>query len=141
MGNDTLIMGFILSFIAHILFTLVYLLDGIIILFVGVRGRKYYELVSKRKFDKAFKTDVLANFLFPTTWTFFFSHYGGYKFGRFGETLSSAIGRKSQDNSLGWFGYVFYYILYGVDYTKWKLGGHCVANIMSEEEIENFIKK
>ena len=134
-------MGHLLSIVAVSLFGLVFLLDDILIMIRGVKGRKYYQLTSKRKYDKAFKTDVFANFLFPTTWTFLFSRYGGYKFGRFGETLSSAIGRKSQDDSLNFFGLGFYYILYGCDYTKWKKGGHCVANIMNDEEINNFINK
>lgn len=135
------ILSLLLSFIAQILFSIVYLVDEVIILFVGVKGRRYYELVSNRKYDKAFKTDVFANFLFPTTWTFLFSSKGGYNFGRFGETLSSALGRKKLDNSLSWLGYALYYLLYALDFSTWKLGGHCVTSIMSDEEINNFLIK
>lgn len=133
-------MGFILSYIALILFVAVYILDEFTCLFIDVRKRKWFYLTSKRKYSKAFKVDVFANFLFPDFWNLIFSK-GGYEFGIFGETLSSCIGRKQVDKTLSKFGLCFYYLLYAIDFTKWKQGGHCNWAIMSEEQINNFLKK
>jgi hypothetical protein len=133
-------MGFLLSYIAIILFVIVYLLDEIILMVVNVKNRKWFKTVSQRKYTKAFDIDVFANYLFPTTWTFIFSWKGGYKFGRFGETLSSVLGRKKIDNSLSWIGIFIYYLLYALDFSKWKAGGHCYWAIMHEYQIINFIK-
>ena len=131
-------MSYILAYIAIILFTIVYILDGFIILLFKVKDRKWYKLTSKKSRSKAFKTDVIANWLFPDTWAFLFSCKIGYKFGRFGESLSSCIGRKYQDNSLSYFGLFFYWLLYLIDFTAWGKGGHCITSIMSDEEINNF---
>lgn len=133
-------MSYILAYIAIILFTIVYLIDGIVILCINVRNRKWYHLTSTRSRSKAFKTDIIANWLFPDTWAILFSWKGGYKFGRFGESLSSCIGRKYQEKTLSWFGLFFYYILYAIDYTNWKKGGHCIASIMTDAQIKNFTK-
>jgi hypothetical protein len=131
-------MGFLLSYIALILFTFIYLLDEVIIMIFEVRDRKWWKLVSKKKYGKAFKVDVFANELFPTTWKVFLSWNGGYKFGRKGETLSSCFGKKKLEKTLSWIGLFWYYLLYILDYTTWRKGGHCIASIMSDEEINNF---
>lgn len=133
-------MGFVLSIVALLLFSLVYILDDLIGLFVNVKGRKWYKVTSKRKFTKAFKVDVFANYLFPDFWNIIFSS-GGYAFGKFGETLSSCLGRKKIESSLSWLGLLFYWILYAVDFTQWRNKGHCVASIMTELEINNFLKR
>lgn len=133
-------MGFILSYIALLLFVVIYVFDGVIELFIDVRGRKWYKTVSKRKYTKAFAIDVFGNYLFKATWTFLFSWNQGYSFGKWGETISSCLGRKKLEHTLSWIGLFFYYLLFIVDYTKWDNGGHCVASIMSEEEINKFLK-
>lgn len=131
-------MGFILSLISWFLFGLVYLLDEITGLFINVRHRKWYKITSRRKFGKAFKVDVFANYLFPDFWNFVFSK-NGYAFGIFGETLSSCLGRKKIEHSLSWTGLLIYYILYVIDFTQWKNKGHCIASIMTDVEIESFL--
>ena len=133
-------MGFILSYMSLILFVIVYLFDGIIELFTEVKNRKWYKTVSQRKYTKAFAIDVFGNYLFKSTWTLLFSWNGGYKFGKWGETISSCLGRKKIENTLSWIGLFFYYLLYLVDFTKWKSQGHCISSIMSEEEINKFLK-
>lgn len=133
-------MGFILSYIAIILFVFIYLLDSIIILIIDVKNRKWFRTVNKQKYTKAFDIDVFANYLFPKTWNLLLGSRG-YQFGRFGETLSSAIGRKYIENSLSWFGYFIYYFLYLVDFSTWKAGGHCKASIMHDYQITNYINK
>lgn len=133
-------MGFILSHIALILFVVVYMLDGFTSLFINVEKRKWYKITSKRKFTKAFKVDVFANFLFPDFWNLIFSK-GGYPFGKFGETLSSCLGRKKIEKTLSWFGLIFYYILFVIDFSQWKNKGHCVASIMTTQQIADFLNK
>lgn len=133
-------MGHVLSYIAIILFTVVYLLDGIIILIKGVKNRKWYYYTSSRSRDKAFKTDIIANWLFPETWNLLFSN-GGYEFGRFGESLSSALGKKYEGGSLSIAGLVIYGILYIVDVQAWKKGGHCYMSIMDDDTINKFIDR
>lgn len=132
-------MGFILSYIAIGLFLVVYLIDSVLILVIDVKNKKWYKVVNQRKYTKAFDIDVFGNYLLPDTWTFFLSWGGGYKFGRFGETLSSVLGRKKLDNSLSWIGLFLYYFLYAFDFTKWKVGGHCYWAIMHDYQINNFI--
>lgn len=134
-------MGYILAYVAILLFTIVYLLDSVVILLYQVKGRKWYLHTSSKSRSKAFKTDIIANWLFPDTWSFLFSKKGGYRFGRFGESLSSCLGRKFEEHTLSLMGYAFYYILYFLDYTAWKTGGHCFISIMSDEQINKFIEE
>lgn len=133
--------NYLLSYIAIVLFVAVYLLDSILLLFNDVQRRKWYKLTSGRSREKAFKTDVIANWLFPSTWNFLFSWKGGYKFGKFGETLSSCLGRKKKEKTLSYTGLFLYLLLYAIDVSSWKKGGHCEASIMTDLEIENFINK
>ena len=132
-------MGFVLSFIALLLFVVVYILDGITMLVIDVKNRKWFKTTAKRKFNKAFKVDVFANFLFPGFWKIAFSK-GGYQFGRFGETLSSCFGKKRLEKSLSWFGLIVSWTIDVIDFTTWKKGGHCIASIMTDEAIESFLK-
>jgi hypothetical protein len=131
-------MGFILSYIALFLFVVVYLIDEFIIMLFDVKDKKWFRLVSKSKFNKAFKVDVFSNELFPTTWKVFLSWNGGYTFGKKGETLSSCFGKKKLENTLSWHGLFWYYLLYVIDFNNWNKGGHCVASIMSDKEINEF---
>jgi hypothetical protein len=131
-------MGFLLSVIALILFVVLYLVEDIVMLFVKVKNRKWYKLSEQRKFIKARKTDVLGNFLFGDLFNAILSK-GGYKFGRFGETLSSVFGKKRKEKSLNWLGFIISKIIDCIDFTKWKKGGHCQWSIMTDKEIEVFL--
>ena len=133
-------MGFILYPIAIILFAIVGVVYEFIMLFIGVYKRKWFKTVNQRKFNSSFRIDVLGNWLFADLWNVVYSK-GGYQFGRFGETISSALGRKFIEESLSLFGLLWYYILYAADYTNWRKGGHCIANIQSDEQINNFLKE
>ena len=96
--------------------------------------------LTERKFTKAFRVDVLGNWLFADLWNLIFSK-GGYQFGRFGETISSCLGRKFQEKSLTRHGRFWYCLLYAVDFTKWKKQGHCISNIQTEAEINNYLNR
>lgn len=131
-------MGFILSTIALGFFILVYIIEGIVSLFIDVKHTKWFKTTSKRKFNKAFKVDVFGNWLFKDFWNITLSK-GGYEFGVFGETLSSVFGKKRREGSLNILGYGISIIIDIIDFTKWKKGGHCKASIMTEEKINNFL--
>ena len=133
-------MGFILAFLALFLFVLVYLIEGIVILFIGVENRKWYKVTSHRKFMKAFKVDVFGNYLFADFWNAALSK-NGYQFGVFGETLSSCFGKKRLEKSLNWFGWCISVAIDAVDFTKWFKGGHCKASIMNDQEIADFLNR
>lgn len=134
-------MGIILAPIALILFIIVFIIETMFSLFFETKNRKWFQLISKRMYEKAKLIDIFGNYLFPEFWNFVFSKKGNnYKFGRLGETISSCLGKKRLENSLSLIGYGMYYILYILDWTAWKKGGHCVYHIMSEEQIKNFNK-
>lgn len=132
-------MGVILSLISLILFVIVFLIEGIVMLFVNVKGRHWYQVSERRKFTKAKRVDILGNWLFGDFFNVALSK-GGYRFGRFGETLSSVFGKKRAEKSLNWLGWTVSVLIDAIDFTKWKKGGHCAASIMTDEAIESFLK-
>jgi hypothetical protein len=132
-------MGIILAPIALILFILVFIIETFFSLFFETKKRKWFTLISSRLYRKAKLIDIFGNYLFPEFWNFIFSKKGdNYSYGRLGETLSSATGKKKLENSLTKTGLILYYILYIIDFPSWKYGGHCIRYIMSEEQIKNF---
>jgi hypothetical protein len=133
-------MGIILEPIALFLFLLSYAVHGVAMLFINVYKRKWLKVTIERKFSKSLKTDVLGNFLFADLWNVIFST-GGYQFGKFGETISSVLGRKYLKGTLTWFGLFWYYLLYAIDIPKWKKQGHCIASIQTQDQINNFLKR
>lgn len=132
-------MGFLLSEISLILFVFIFLIDDVVMLFVKVKNRHWYQLSEQRKFIKARKTDVLGNFLFGDLFNAILSK-GGYQFGKLGETLSSVFGKKRAEKSLNWLGYSISILIDVVDFTKWHKGGHCKWAILTDKEIESFLK-
>ena len=138
-------MSIILSLIALILFVIVHLLYNIIMLFTGVKDRKWYNLIDKKAFNLAFNIDVFGNYQYKDLWNLIFSK-SGYEFGVFGETISSCLGKKMLDKSLTIFGWVIAILINIVDVGKWKSGFtgngfHCVASMQTDKQIKNFIKK
>lgn len=134
-------MGIILAFISLILFVIIFFCYFLFSLFFEISKRKWFNLISKRLYNKAKLIDIFGNYLFPELWTWLFSIKNkGYKFGILGETLSSVLGKKKIDNSLNIFGLLIYYILYVIDFDSWKYGGHCIRWRMSEKEIKKFKK-
>jgi hypothetical protein len=132
-------MGIILAPLSLILFFIVFIIESIFSMFFETRKRKWFTLISARLYRKAKLVDIFGNYLFPEFWAWLFSKKDkGYNFGRLGETISSATGKKKEDNSLNKIGLTLYYILYIIDFPSWKYGGHCKRYIMSEEQIKNF---
>ena len=132
-------MGIILALIALILFVIVFIIETIFSFFFRTKKRKWYKIVSAKMYRKAKLIDIFGNYLFPEFWNFVFSKKGSnYKYGRLGETISSATGKKKLENSLTKTGLILYYILYVIDFPSWKYGGHCKRWIQTEEQIKNF---
>lgn len=132
-------MGILLAPLALILFIIVFIIETIFSLFFQTKNRKWFKIVSVRLHRKAKLIDIFGNYLFPEFWNFIFSKNGvNYKYGRWAETISSVTGKKRLEKSLSFTGLVLYYILYLIDFTSWKHGGHCIRWIQSEEEIKNF---
>lgn len=108
-------------------------------LFTGIKGRKWYQLIDGKAFQKALNIDVFGNYQFEEFWNLTMSN-GGYKFGVFGETLSSVLGKKQIERSLSWLGWFILIVVNTIDFSKWFKRGHCIASIQTEIQINNFIK-
>lgn len=106
----------------------------------NVRKRKWYTLITKRLLLQAYLIDVFGNYIFSDFWNCTLST-GGYKFGRFGETLSSCFGKKLEERSLSILGYIIAYLLNILDFSTWKEGGHCKDSILNDEEIADFFER
>ena len=133
-------MSIFLSFLALIIFLLVGFCSIITFLFTDVKGRKWYQLIDKRAFEMAYEIDVMGNYLFRYFWNLTLSK-GGYQFGKVGETISSALGKKQKQKSLTILGWVVLIIINIIDFTKWLEGGHCVASIKIDREIDEFFNR
>tara|TARA_R110000772_G_C13310310_1_gene440361 strand:- start:24630 stop:25040 length:411 start_codon:yes stop_codon:yes gene_type:complete len=133
-------MKIILSIIALVLFTVVHLVSTVVMLFTGIKARKWYQLINSRAFEDAFNIDVFGNYQYGWFWNLIFSR-GGYKFGRFGETLSSCFGKKQVEGTLSFVGWIVLIIINVIDFSKWFKGGHCIAAIQTRGEIRNFLKR
>ena len=94
--------GVILSILALFLFIIIAIIDLFFLMIYKTKDRKWYQLINERHFQKAFNIDVFGNYQFNELWNLILSK-GNYKFGRFGETLSSCLGKKQLENSLSLF--------------------------------------
>jgi len=131
-------MVIILAPIALFLLILVYILHFIFSMFFDIKHKKWFKLYSSRMYKKAKLIDIFSNYIFPDLWNWMYSIKGNnYKFGKLGETLSSVLGKKKLEKSLSLTGLLFYSILYIIDFDSWKLCGHCIRWIMTEEQINN----
>lgn len=135
-------MGIILAPISLILFLFVFIAETIFSFFFETKNRKWFKIVSVRMYRKAKLIDIFGNYLFPEFWNWLLSKKmeESYSFGRLGETISSVLGKKKLENSLNPVGLSLYYILYLIDFSSWKYGGHCYRWMMSDEQIKSFTK-
>lgn len=135
-------MGFILSILAIFLLCIVHVVDYVFSLVFDVKNRQWFNVVGKRNFKKAFNIDVFGNYQYREFWNFAFSKKGNnYKFGKFGETLSSCFGKKRLEKSLNFFGLLTSIIIDIIDISKWRKQGHCIASIMTDDEINTFLNR
>jgi hypothetical protein len=127
-------MGFILAPIALFLFGIIGMIHSIVTLLVNLYKRAFLKTVSKKKFQFAFDVDVFGNYLFAETFNALLAKE--ILFGRFGETISSALGRGRRDGTLNCFGWLVSVLLDIIWITDWLKGGHSKASIMSYKRIE-----
>lgn len=104
-------MGLILFFIAYILF-----LPMTFINFLTVRNKGYFK-------STAINIDIFANREFRFTWNKYLKTDNGYKFGKEGETISSALGKNKINNTLTKKGQLLCRVLDLIDKN------HCIKSI------------
>ena len=121
--------GFILSFIAYILFIPMAIVNFFTVLYKNVKVHGFLKTMNKYWFTNALEIDIWSNYHFRTTWNTFLRKKGGYKFGKKRETISSALGKNQRDKTLSIPGWILCIILYIIDFKAWKKGGHCIASI------------
>jgi len=135
----------LLSILSLILFVVLSIIDLFFLMFKDVKQRKWYQLIDSRAFNKAYNVDVFGNYQFCDLWNWALIKKGGYKFGKLGETISSALGKNIKRKTLTLAGKALCFIIDFIDVSQWKnglkgKGFHCVNSIMTHEQIQNFYK-
>lgn len=133
-------MWYLLSILAMFLFLLLFVVNFFFSMIYNVKDRKWFNLTQDRNKRKAVLIDVFGNYVFADFWNYAFSK-NGYRFGVLGETLSSAFGKKRLEKSLTIFGLIVSYVIDMIDFTKWSKNGHCIASIMTDEQIDKMFEK
>lgn len=85
-------------------------------------GWKHFSLAC---LNAALAKDIAANVAYSSLMNDLCIRKGGYHFGRYGETLSSAIGKNWSNGTLTWIGKSLCGFLNFIDFRNWKNGGHC----------------
>jgi len=128
-------MGFFLLIISWILTPVLELISLFTVLWVKRKEYSFLKTVSEYFKFGAIDRDRFGNHNYKTALNFWLSK-DGYKFGNYIETISSVLGKKGVEKSLNIFGWFFYYLLYALDYSNWKNGGHCFASINNNISIK-----
>jgi hypothetical protein len=135
-------MGHLLAPIALFLFVLLYVVDWIIMIVKNIKRRAFFETTSKKNYTKSFLVDIMGYWVFKDSFNFLFCKKETPLFNKFGESISSALGRGYYiGNRLSKFGWVFKWILDIVWITDWFNGGHCKVSIMNDLDIRSIKKK
>ena len=108
-------MGFILSLIAQFLFFIVGFINYPIVLILHVKKRGFWKVNNKYFFENGRDIDVFGNYAYRSTWNLLFIKKDGYKFGKKGETISSALGKNQLNRRLTFFGKIVCFILDKID--------------------------
>ena len=121
-----------LSILARLLFTIVGFINPILVMFKYVKRNGFWNVFTDYWLQDAREVDIFGNYTYRTTWNMLFGRKGGYRYGRRGETISSALGKNEFYNSCSVVGYVMVYMLWFIDYKYWFSGGHCYNSIEFE---------
>ena len=121
-------MGFLLILITWLLTPLLEIISLLTVLWVKRKDYSFFKTVSGFFAYAALDRDRFGNYNYKTALNFWLS-IGGYEFGNALETISSVLGKKSVEKTLNIAGWFWYYLLYALDYSNWKKGGHCFASI------------
>ena len=115
-------MGILLYIIATILWIILTPINWVIVTFKHGLSNEYFK-------ETAIDIDKFGNRNFRTFLNATMRIKYGYAFGNVNETISSALGKNQRDKTLSWFGWLFVYTLWAIDYQYWKKGGHCINSI------------
>lgn len=118
----------------------VYAVYWLFVYIKNIRVRAFFRTVGQKHFNLAFEIDVFGNYAFAPLWNWLFIKKFGYKFGRKGETISSALGRNQLSKTLSIIGWIMVLVLWIVDLKYWFKGGHCINSIMLESDIIRWSK-
>jgi len=121
-------MGFLLIFITWLLTPLLEITSLLTVLWVKRKEYSFLKTVSDFFTYAAIDRDRFGNHNYKTALNFWMST-GGYEFGNAAETISSVLGKKGVEKTLSFVGWFWYYLLYALDYSNWKKGGHCFNSI------------
>lgn len=116
-------MGVLLYFVATLLYIPLSIINILIVLYKNVRKHGFFRVINKYLFNEAIRIDIFANESFETLWNTTLRIKGGYKFGKRGETISSALGKNKLKGTLSWLGELVADILDFLDEN------HCIKSI------------
>ena len=125
-------MGFLLSIIAYALFIPVALINFLVVMYKNIRRKGFFKAMDSYWHQNALELDIYTNYHFRTTWNTLLRRKNGYKFGKDGETISSALGKNQRDKDLAAIGWILVVLLYIIDFKFWFKGGHCMNSINDE---------
>lgn len=128
-------MNHLLSYIALVLFVICHFANAVVIVVKNIRARAFFRTTGQIAFTSALDLDIYGNYAYRELWNAILINRHGYKFGRKGETISSALGRNQIKNDLTFIGWLLVYILWAIDVKYWRKGGHCLNSIMTKNEI------
>jgi hypothetical protein len=124
-------MGWVLNIVALFLFILLAIIDQVVRLFTKRSGKSAY--------SNGFKINVFGNELYADTFNLLLLKKGSNLFGRFGEPISSVLGRAYIGNHLNWLGHVVRFLVDAADVPMWLKGkSHCVEWIRTQEGINEY---
>ncbi|MBC5840748.1 hypothetical protein H8R23_04965 [Flavobacterium sp. F-380] len=121
-------MGLLLIIITWILTPVLEIGNFLTTIVLSVTKFQFWKTVNGYFKSGAIDRDRFGNHNYRSGLNFWFST-GGYEFGNNKETMSSVFGKKALEDSLNKWGWFWYYLLYAIDYSNWKKGGHCFASI------------
>lgn len=122
-------MSIILYFVAVLLDWLLALPAFIHAVIGAFRWKTGWKNFSASCLSSALAKDIAANVAYASMMNDLCIKRNGYHFGRYGETLSSAIGKNWSLNRLTWIGKSLCGFLNLIDIQNWKNGGHCWMSI------------
>lgn len=123
-------MGFLLSFIAYILFPFVAIANFVTVMYKNVNAYGFFRTMNTYWFRNAIEVDEYSNYHFAAFWNIALRKSEGYAFGNQKETISSALGKNQRDRTLSWLGWLLVIILYIIDVKYWFKGGHALNSIL-----------
>lgn len=127
-------MGWILNILALQLFSFIAFIDQIV--------RLCTKRSEKSAFRKSFNINVFGNYLFGTTLNICLLKKGVTLFGKFGEPISSVLGKAYITNRLNWLGHVIRFLVDAADVPMWIQGkSHCIEWIRTQDEIKEYREK